>query len=270
MTPLVAPRTVIEAFLSPTESAPLADVYDTANLAGIADQPVRLTIRRMISGGEVEQTGRGRAGTLELTESGRRRLERDRQSLTLVAAQDAGDAPWVRRWQLIAVTAPERERAVRDTLRRELLELGAVAVSTGLYVSAHDLAAELPDDVRPYLSTATTDDLDVRGVTDPRAIAEALWPSAPLLAAYSLLDDALRTDASDTAAPAEVRMLVLADALERAIRHDPLLPPELREEHWAPTATRAVWAERWRVLSEASGNRLYRDWPRPASPRGVA
>lgn len=260
MTPEISPRTVIEALLPPSGGAPLADIYDTANLAGLADQPVRLTIRRMVTSGDVEQRGRGRAGTLSLTSIGRRRLQRDRQSLALAYAQDAGDAPWDGRWRMMAVTTPERERAVRDALRRELHELGAVAISTGLYLSPHDLGTELSHEARPYMLTATTDDLNVRGTTSPLAIAEALWPLEATTAAYSTLDEALRQDASDTKAPAVVRMLRLADALERAIRDDPLLPLELRGTPWAPSQTRAAWAHRWDALSEEGESPVYQGW----------
>lgn len=263
MTPQISPRTIVEAFLPLTGTASLADVYDTANLVGLADQPVRLAVRRMIAGGDVEQAGRGRTGTLALTSAGRRRLERDRQSLALAVAQDAGDAPWDGRWRLVAASTPERERATRDMLRRALYELGAAAVSTGLYVSPHDLLTELPDDVRPYLSTATTDDLHVRGITDPRGVAEALWPSQPTVAAYSTLDEALRQDASDPGVPAVVRLLLLADALELAIREDPLLPLELRETPWSPSATRTTWADRWHTLSEQAQSPIYRGWTTP-------
>lgn len=265
MTPQISPRTVIEAFLPLTGTAPLADIYDTANLVGLADQPVRLTIRRMVASGDVEQTGRGRTGALALTSAGRRRLERDRQSLALAFNQDAGDAPWDGRWRLVAVTIPERERATRDMLRRGLYEFGAVAISTGLYVSPHDLVTELPDDVGPYLSTATTDDLDVRGITNPKGIAEALWHRQPTIAAYSMLDEALRRDASDTGVPVVVRMLLLADALELAIREDPLLPLELREGPWSPSMTRTAWADRWHALSEQVQSPLYQGWRAPAT-----
>jgi len=265
VTPQISPRTVIEAFLPPAGGAPLADVYDAANLVGLADQPVRLAIRRLVASGDVVQTGRGRAGALSLTGPGRRRLQRDRESLALASAQDAGGAPWDGCWRLMAVTTPERERAVRDTLRRALYELGAVAISTGLYVSPHDLVTELPDDARPYLSTATTADLDVRGTTSPTAIAEALWPSAPTVAAYSTLDEALDRDASDPDVPVVVRMLRLADALEIAVRDDPLLPLELRDAPWAPSQTRAVWAHRWDALSRESPSPLYRGWWPPSA-----
>lgn len=260
MTLQISPRTIVEAFLPLTGDTPLANIYDTANLAGLPDQPVRLAIRRMIKSGDVEQSGRGRAGSLHLTGSGRERLERDRQGLALAAAQDAGDAPWDRRWRLIAVTTPERERTVRDMLRRELREAGAVAISTGLYVSPHDLISEFPDVVGPYLSTATTDDLDVRGANDPKTIAEELWPSQPTIATYSALDEALRRDISDTGVPTVVRMLLLAEALEHAIREDPLLPLELRGASWSPSGIRAAWADRWEVLSEQTQRPLYRGW----------
>jgi len=260
MTSRISPRTVIEAFLPPTGGARLADIYDTANLAGLEDQPVRLAIRRLVASGDAEQTGRGRAGTLSLTSSGRRRLERDRQSLGLAFAQDAGEAPWDGHWRLMAVTVPERERATRDTLRRSLHELGATAISTGLYVSPHDLFTELPDGLESYLSTATTADLNVRGTDSPQAIAETLWPSEPTIAAYSTLDEALHRDATKSTAPAAMRMLYLADALELAIRYDPLLPPELRATPWTPSRTRTTWAHRWDTLSNEAPTPIYPGW----------
>lgn len=260
MTPQIAPRTIVEAFLPPSGETSLADIYDTANLAGIDDQPVRLAIRRRIAAGDVAQRGRGRAGALSLTSAGRRRLERDRHSLALAFAQDAGEAPWDNRWHLIAVSVPERDRAVRDALRRELSELGAVAISTGLYVSPHDLFHTLRVDAGSYLSTATSDDLSIQGTIDPLRIAEGLWPRAPIVEGYTAISDALRDDAADTSIPGVVRQLYLADVLERAIRLDPLLPLELRDATWEPTAIRAAWAHRWDQLQETDGNLVYRGW----------
>lgn len=261
----IAPRTVVEAFLPASGEARLSDIYDTANLAGIDDQPVRLAIRRLIASGDVAQHGRGRAGTLTLTNAGHRHLQRDRQSLALAFAQDAGDSRWDGRWRLIVVSVPERERTVRDTLRRELRDLGAVAISTGLYVSPHDLLDALRVDAGPYLSTATTDDLNIQGTTDPRAIAEDLWPHSHIVTAYTVIDDILREDAADTSTPDIVRQLQLAEALERAIRDDPLIPLELRGGKWAPTTIRAAWARRWATLQESGGSLIYQGWWPPVT-----
>lgn len=256
----ISPRTVIEAFLPFDGEVLLARVYDTANHAGLDDQPVRLAIRRLIAAGDVIQHGRGRAGVLRLTDDGSRRLQRDRQSLALAFAQDAGEVRWAGCWHLIAVSAPETHRSIRDGLRRELLKLGAAAVSTGLYASAHDLRDALPTDVAPYITSATTTDLSVQGVSDPLLIAETLWPPAPTIAAYRDLEDAMDHDAHSASLPKEVRLLGLAEALERAMRDDPLVPPELRNHPWPPARSREVWAQRWEELSSDGDIAIYPGW----------
>ncbi|TFH71333.1 PaaX family transcriptional regulator [Cellulomonas sp. HD19AZ1] len=295
MTPAVAPRTALEALLPPDGAVPLALVYDTANLAGLDDQPVRLAIRRAVAAGDVVQAGRGRAGTVALTDAGRRRLARDRIALSLAFAQDAGDAPWDGRWHLVALTVPERERAVRDALRRELLASGAAAVATSLYVSPHDLTDVLPAQARSTTATAVATTLDVRGVDDPLVLAETLWPAGPVVAAYDAVTSALAADGAagdgagggaagggpcggaggrgaartgtttegDAAGPVPVaiRQLRLADALERAMRDDPLLPPGLRPEPWPPAAARRAWRARWDALRALpGGDAVYRGW----------
>ena len=256
----MTPRTVVEALVPHTGMVALGEVYAVANLAGIADQPLRLAIRRMIEAGDVVQEGRGRAGTLALTIAGSQRLQRDRQSLALAFAQDAGQAPWDGLWRLVAVTVPERERAIRDAWRRELTELGAVAISTSLYVSPHTILGALEQEGRHYLSTATTADLAVRGTTNPHKIAEMLWPQEPIISAYATLAQALHADASDLSAPPVLRQLRLADALENAMRDDPLLPLELRAGPWKPSEIRTAWSARWSDLQAADGGAIFRGW----------
>ncbi|MEZ3158445.1 PaaX family transcriptional regulator [Microbacterium sp. BWR-S6Y] len=251
-----SPRTVVEALVPLSGAASAREVYDAANLVGIADQPMRLTLRRMIAGEELVQDGRGRSALLSLTPAGRERILFDRRALSLAFAQDAGAAPWDGRWHLFALTVPEEQRIVRDTLRRTLTHLGAVTVATSLYVSAHDLGEAFPPATRRFVATAASTDLNLRGVTDPRAIAETLWPAEPLVEGYRAVGDALRDD--DQSAPVVARRLRLADALERAMRDDPLLPPELRASDWAPASWRHAWAQRWESLGDDA--RVYPGW----------
>ena len=259
----IAPRTVVEAFLPHEGDVSLSEVYDAANLAGLDDQPVRLAIRRLVAAGDIVTHGRGRRGAMSLTDAGRERLLHDRQSLALAFAQDAGSARWDGRWRLIAVSVPESHRAVRDTVRTQLLERGAAVASTGLYVSPHDLVRSLPRGASHYLTTATTADVCVHGVRDPLRIAETLWPSAPIVAAYRHIEEVLDDDADR---PEVVRALMLAEALERAMRDDPLLPLELRRGPWAPTAIRGRWARRWDTLRETDAGGVYAGWWPPGRP----
>ncbi|AEV82549.1 PaaX family transcriptional regulator [Actinoplanes sp. SE50] len=278
MTP--APRTVVEAFLPADGAAALDQLYDTANAAGLDDQPVRLTIRRMVAAGEVTQSGRGRRGTLALTATGRERLRRDRLALHLALAQDRGQAPWDSRWRLLAVSVPETDRAARDAMRRDLLAAGAAPVSTGLYASPHDLSAMLgPLDTSATVAgtpgadtpgtgalfRAIATDLDVRGVTDPAEIAEMLWPAAPIIDRYAVADRAVELAGSlrpgaDTRAVL-LRQLRLADAWELAMRQDPLIPPELRGDPWPPATIRRRWHTAWTELAaQLPDQLLYRGW----------
>ncbi|WIM92981.1 PaaX family transcriptional regulator [Actinoplanes oblitus] len=261
MTP--TPRTVVEAFLPFDGVTPLDLLYDTANAAGLDDQPVRLSIRRMLAAGEVTQSGRGRRGTLALTDAGRVRLGRDRLALRLALGQDHGQAPWDGRWHLLAVSVPETDRTVRDALRRDLTEAGAAPVSTGLYVSPHDLGAMLGDANAEHLVRAAATALDVRGTTEPAAIAEQLWPASPIIAGYAVVEHTVArvratTDAGVHAVLAH--QLSLADALEQAMRHDPLVPLELRSD-WPPSRIRRAWHATWTALTaRLPEEMLYRGW----------
>ncbi|WP_432542666.1 PaaX family transcriptional regulator [Kineococcus sp. SYSU DK002] len=251
-----SPRTVVEAFCSAGRT-PLAVVYDTANAAGLPDQPVRLAIRRLVAAGDVVQDGRGRAGTLTLTDAGRARLTRDRVAVDLALAQDAGHAPWDRTWRLIAVSVEETARAVRDTLRRNLIAVGAAPVSTGLYVSPHDLADLVGATDHRHFVLATATALRVHGHDDPHRIAEDLWPARPVDERYDALADLLDTPAHPDPL---VQQLRLAEGLERALRDDPLIPPELRPRPWRPAELRRRWAAAWAALADELGERgLHRD-----------
>lgn len=261
MTPKISPRTVIEALLPATGDVELNSVYDTANLAGIADQPLRLALRRAIGAGQITQTGRGRSGQISLTADGHLALERDRQALRLLNAQDAGVAPWDGEWHLYSLSAPERERAVRDAFRREMRALGAVTCATGLYVTPHDLDELLSPVTETYVVAATARALVVRGLRDPRAIAAALWPSADTIPAYVTLAqevELLRLEPNLT-----LRRLYLADALERAVREDPLIPAELRAEAWSPVEVRRAWRDCWNApggAPETGAPELFAGW----------
>ncbi|MFV0457987.1 MAG: PaaX family transcriptional regulator C-terminal domain-containing protein [Actinomycetales bacterium] len=262
--PTPTPRTLIEAFLPMHGTADLAIVYDTAAAAGIADQPVRLALRRMTAAGVIEVSGRGRKAVVQLTDAGRAELEKDRLGLRLALAQDEGVARWDGNWRLLAVSTPEAHRKERDSLRRELVDLGAANVSTGLFISPHDLTEVLGSAHQAALVRVTASRVDVRGVSDPVAITQLLWPAEPVLDGYRALARTLEnvgTPATRDPDAALVAQLHLAEALERALRHDPLIPPELRAQPWPATQVRQSWRRMWTHLSTIiPGEGLYPDW----------
>lgn len=259
MSTQISPRTIVEALLPFDGAASLDIVYDTANRLHVEDQPVRLALRRLISAGDITQHGRGRNGTIELTEVGRSRLERERIGLRLAFAQDADLAPWDGDWHLLALSAPESERAVRDTFRRDMHALGAVSISTGLYLTPHALAALLPPELDSYLVTASVTTLSVRGITENAAIAEALWPARDSIALYETMETIL--GAADSHHEPVARQLILAESLDAALREDPLIPLELRPTPWPPTEARHRWIAQWHEATEAAPElHAYQGW----------
>ena len=265
MTSLISPRTLIEAFLPAAGDVDLLCIYDTANQVGIEDQPVRLALRRLIAVGDIEQHGRGRAGRIWLTDVGRSRLASDRLAVQLAFAQDAGHAPWGGKWRLLGFSAPGPSRAIRDAFRRRVAARGAAALSTGLYVTPHDLSSLVSPQAVPYLVTAEAETLTVRGLTEPREIVEHLWPADATIDAYSVIARTVAFGSNEIAhlseAAALTRQLHLAEALEHALRNDPLIPHELRVGRWEPAHLRRRWLESWHEARRQSGGDLiYRGW----------
>ena len=260
----LSPRTLIEAFLPLAGPTSLGVVYDTATAVGIDHHPLRLALRRMTAAGETEVSGRGRRAVARLTEVGRERLDRDRLGLRLALAQDEGTVTWDGRWRLLAVSTPEAHRRERDALRRELTEAGAAKVSTGLFITPNDLGRMLTPSHWTTLVRAVAEQVDLGGVTDPLEITEMLWPAEPVLAGYRNLAHILEeVDGTATLTPAEalVTQLRLAEALEQALRPDPLIPAVLRQGPWPATAVRQSWRSCWTSLaSRTDGAGLYQGW----------
>lgn len=262
----ISPRTIIEAFLPMAGTTNLDIVYDAAAAAGVGDQPLRLALRRMAAAGEIEVSGRGRKGIAGVTELGRARLHRDRRGLRLALAQDDRAVTWDGSWQLLAVSAPEVHRSERDALRRDLADAGAVSVSTSLFVTPHDLSELLGQAHQASLVLATATHVDIRGESDPIAITEMLWPPELALAGYRRLAHVLECSGPERAHSPEdvlVAQLHLAEALEQALRPDPLIPPELRARPWPATEIRQAWLATWTELAARDPTRaLYQGWLR--------
>ena len=144
-------------------------------------------------------------------------------------------------------------RALVGGSRAAFLATGSIAtaaLATGTFLSPHDLRPLLDPAMGRYVISATARDLNIRGVTDPRTIAEELWPAEPIDSAYDVIATAIRQD--DPTAHADVRRILLADALESALRDDPLIPLDLRRSPWRPAMLRRTWLECWNDIAPSA------------------
>lgn len=231
-------------------------LYDVAAACGQSDEQVRSCLRRLLSEGLLRRDGSGRTATFHTTTAGDAIRLGSLRRHELAYRQDRCDQGWGRHWHLAAFAIPEDRRAARDRLRDRLLEAGGAAVNNGLYVAPHpweDQVREAAEalEVTDRLSLASSADLQVGGLADPRRIAAALWPVDDLAEAYTgfvadhgsvvpLLEKLQRRHdhiADADFLPGALRMVV---AFQQVFKRDPLLPPELLPQPWPGRAAREL------------------------------
>ena len=232
------------------------EVYPVAEACGQTAEQVRSCLRRLVSEDLFTRQGSGRDAHYVATEAGQSTLTRNMQRLRLSYAQDRAGRGWDRRWHLAGFAVPESRRSVRDGFRDLLLGMGGAAVQGGLYVSPH----AWEDDVRreakrlgmvDHLMLATTAELEVNGIRDPRELATMLWPIDTVAARYEHfveqhrgVPDRLEDMKRDHGRLADTDFLPLA--LTMAVSYtecstrDPYLPPELLPRPWPGRAARDI------------------------------
>ncbi|MFN8050602.1 MAG: PaaX family transcriptional regulator C-terminal domain-containing protein [Acidimicrobiales bacterium] len=255
-----------------------SELWPVTEACGLTADQVRSCLRRLVAEGLFTRDGEGRDAVLKATPEGTAALGSMMARHVLAYAQDAAGRGWDRRWRLAAFAIPESKRAARDVFRDRLLALGAAPIHNGLYVSPHRWEAEVVDEAErlgivEHVSMATTDDLSVGGVTDPRALAVALWPLERIAERYRDFIDTYR-DVPDNLDDMRRRGERLSEAdflpgaLNIAIRFnqcfelDPMLPPELLPKPWPGREAREILTRcrRLGVLArqDKSGPALFR------------
>jgi phenylacetic acid degradation operon negative regulatory protein len=172
-------------------------------------------------------------------------------------AQDRGDAPWDRRWHVVAFAVPESVRSARDAMRDAIVRLGGAAIQGGLYVSPNDWDGEICAmaeqlGIARHVTTMTTADLAVGNVIEPRGLATLLWPLDEIAEGHrrllAMAERALVSLPDATPTGQQTIAIQLAAEFTRAVEADPLLPPELLPQPWIGVAARATVAACWAEL----------------------
>jgi phenylacetic acid degradation operon negative regulatory protein len=225
-----------------------AEAYPVAEACGLSADQVRSCLRRLVAEGLYERHGEGRDARYSATPAGLRLLDATGSRLRRAYRQDASGKGWDRRWHLVAFAIPERQRTARDTFRDRLLALGGASIQNGLYVSPHPWEDELRAEaaalgVTANIALSTSDDLEIGGVRDPRALARTLWPLDELAERYdrfiavyhdvpASLERMRRDHERLTEADFLPGALIIGIRFNECFEGDPLLPPELLPRPW--------------------------------------
>ncbi|MEY2465353.1 MAG: phenylacetic acid degradation operon negative regulatory protein [Acidimicrobiaceae bacterium] len=253
----VLPTRVLVLGMAHEDGTVLAEeVLPVAEACGQTPDQVRSCLRRLVGEGLFTREGSGKGARYLATERGLGALGTSMERHRLAYVQDHAGRGWDRRWHLVAFAIPESRRAARDALRDRLQVLGGAAVTNGLYVSPHrwekDVAGEAERlGIAEHVTQASTDDLDIGGVHDPRDLARLLWPIDDIAARYQRFVDAYEAVPHALEAMRS-RHERLADAVflpgalavtvefQAVFTDDPLLPPELLPRPWPGRAAREL------------------------------
>jgi phenylacetic acid degradation operon negative regulatory protein len=235
-----------------------SELYSVLEPCGLTVDQVRSQMRRLVAEGLFERDGEGRDATYRATPAGAAALAAVTTRHTLAYAQDAAGRGWDRMWRIVAFAIPESRRADRDAFRDTLLRLGAAPLQNGVYVSPHRWEKEVQGeierhDIAQYVNLATTEDLSVGGVTDPRRIAATLWPLDDIARRYQEFIEAYRgvPEMLERMRRSGRRIseeewlpgaLLIAIRFNQSFEIDPLLPPELLPRPWPGREARQLLA----------------------------
>lgn len=253
----VLPTRVLVLGMAHESGTILADeVLPVAEACGQTAEQVRSCLRRLVKEGLFRREGNGRSARFLATESGLKTLGSSMERHRLAYVQDHAGRGWDRKWRLVSFAVPEARRSARDAFRDRLLALGGAAIANGLYVSPHrwdkDVAGEAERlGVADAVTQASTDDLSVGGVSDPRELAKRLWPIDEIATRYERFVSTYE-GVPDALEKMRQRRERLADAVflpgalsvtvefSEIFADDPLLPPELLPRPWPGRAARVL------------------------------
>lgn len=205
----------------------------------LSEQSVRSTILRMTRGGWLQSERVNHKSFYSLTPEGTQLLH---EGAARIFHLESSPAQWDGNWRLVAYSIPEAARDKRDRLRRELGYLGFGPLTSALWISPHDLRAQIEQLANALglngcleIYTATHD-----GFSDSRALVARVWDLPGINAQYARFIDQYQSQYAECRArlsalePGEcfVRRFRVIHQYRRFPFVDPQLPPELLPADW--------------------------------------
>lgn len=213
----------------------------TTELFGITEGTTRVALSRLVAEQEVVADG-SRYRLSDRLVARQRRLDEGRAPAT---------RPWRGSWEMAVATPATRGAAGRGALGAELAALRLGELRSGVWVRPSNLRRDWPQSLRDQVWR-----FEVRTLghsSQPWRPAQAgdlagcLWDLEGWAERADALLDAFAAD--DQAA----RRFVVAAAMVRHLRADPLLPPALLPRRWPGTRLRGAYTSYERELGDLLG-----------------
>lgn len=201
-------------------SATAAELLRLTNGFGIKETALRVALTRLVAAGDLVRSAEGYG----LSE---RLLERQRQQ---DAALDPQTTDWHGDWLAVVITSVGCDARTRAGLRAGLSERRFAELREGFWMRPDNIAADL-DGLTQHTRLLTARD------DNPAELAATLWD---LTGWAQTGHELLAAMAEATDMPAR---FVVAAAMVRHLRRDPVLPTELLPAGWPGARIRSRYAE---------------------------
>lgn len=193
---------------------------------------------RLLKTGYLAKEIIGDEPVLTITRGGKDKLSR---RFSYFKMRDKG---WDGSWRLVIFDISEKQRFLRDKLRRKLKELGFGQWQKSIYISPFDLEEDMREFLEAEKLTGKAYVLTAKHklLGDARKLADQVWSLSKLNLAYGdVLDKLNQVEVK----PAEVYQQYLV-----ILEKDPCLPKELLPDDWMGDKVRNKLANVFMIRSE--------------------
>jgi phenylacetic acid degradation operon negative regulatory protein len=227
---------------------------------GVSDSAARAALSRLTRNGLLITSKSGRRTVVRLSERAARILDDGGRQIFSFGQESR---PWDGIWSLVAFSVPERERAARDSLRKQLRWLGFAPLYDGLWVAPRDRAAEVIAQLAELgITTATAFRASTIPGVSPDGLPQLAWDLDSLRVKYdrfiastgSLQERTLAGQVSPVAALiARTRVMSEWRGFPEL---DPDLPDELLPDAWPRATARELFTSTYDLLGPLAAHRV--------------
>jgi phenylacetic acid degradation operon negative regulatory protein len=213
--PLTARSVILSVLLgSHPPLLPVRSLVRTAELFGISEGTTRVALSRLVADGDVA-ADRGRYRLSDRLVTRQQRLDEGRVPAT---------QPWRGAWEIGVVDQSVRSAAERAEAGADLESLRMVELRRGVWVRPANLRRIWPESLHRRIWRFESRIRD--SARSDQDLASSLWD----LDGWAAQAEALLAALKGSGEPG--RSFVVAAAMARHLRLDPLLPPALLPAHW--------------------------------------
>jgi phenylacetic acid degradation operon negative regulatory protein len=209
---------------------------------GVGGGALRTALSRMTREGWLTARRRDGASRYRLSERGEELIDEGTRRI-----YGHHRAAWDGRWLLVSYSLPEPRRGERDRLRQGLSFLGLGSLGNGLFVTPHDLRAQVRDLIRRHGVEAdvTLHHGTLEWPPDPAQVVARAWDLDRLATRYADFLDRMRRDRAGDPPERDAfcRRFLLTHEFRRFPFSDPDLPDVLLPPGWVGAAARSAFLE---------------------------